>query len=50
MSESEKKPLTTEEQVKIIQQVLNDPTFFDEEQKYERGILKKPSKDGWKYE
>lgn len=40
---TEVKTLSIKEQVEIIQKVLNDPNFFDEDQLIEAGIKKKPS-------
>lgn len=44
------KKLTITEQVEIIQRVLNDPKFFDEEQLIEAGIKKKPSDKEYDYD
>lgn len=39
---AEPRKLTIVEQVEIIQRVLKDPRYFDDEQNIEAGIKKKP--------
>lgn len=40
---TETKKLSLKEQVEIIQKVLNDPKYFDDDQLIEAGIKKKTS-------